>query len=77
MEYELKSVKTGRNPYTKDDVYGIDILIRTKIVNQIYNGFENLDASFCPIEKTDTINEIEAKINLFAINFIKNKYPNT
>lgn len=78
MQYELKSAKSRKNPYTdENDVYGIDVIIRTKIVSQPYDGFENLDVGFCPIEKTDNINQIEAKINVFAINFIKNKYPNT
>lgn len=78
MEYELKSATSRRNPYTnKEGVYGIDVIIKTKIVNQIYNGFENLDVSFCPIEKTDTINEIETKMNLFSTNYIRTKYPNT
>lgn len=78
MQYELKSTSANGNPYTNQEgVYGIDVIIRTKIVNQIYEGFENLDVSFCPIEKTDTINQIEAKMNAFATDFIKNKYPNT
>jgi hypothetical protein len=78
MQYELKSAKSRKNPYTdENDVYGIDVIIRTKIVNQLYDGFENLDVGFCPIEKTDNINQIEAKINVFAVNFIKSKYPNT
>lgn len=78
MEYELKSTSTSTNPYTNQNgVYGIDVLIRTKIVNQIYEGFENLDVSFCPIEKTDTINQIENKITNFAVQYIKEKYPNT
>ena len=56
MEYELKSVSSKKNPYTnEDEIYGLDVTIRTKIVNQIYDGFENLDLAFCPIEKTDTI----------------------
>jgi hypothetical protein len=78
MEYELNSVSSRRNPYTnRDGIYGLDVIIRTKIVNQTYNGFENLDSSFCPILKTDSINEIENKMTNFAVDFIKNKYPNT
>jgi hypothetical protein len=78
MEYELKSVSSKKNPYTnEDEIYGLDITIRTKIVNQTYDGFENLDLAFCPIEKTDTVNQIENKMTNFAVEFIKNKYPNT
>jgi hypothetical protein len=54
MEYILKSATSKRIPYTKDNVYGIDVLIRTAIVGQTYMGFENLDVGFCPIEKTDS-----------------------
>lgn len=78
MEYILKSVEPRKIPYTnKENVYGIDVLIRTAIVGQTYIGFENIDLSFCPIEKTDTSDSIEVKINNFAKIFISEKYKKT
>lgn len=76
MKYALKSATTDRTPYTNQDgVYGIDVVIRTKIVDQPYEGFENLNVGFCPIEKTDTINQAEQKINTYAEQFVKTNYP--
>lgn len=77
MEYILKSATSKQVPYTKKDVYGIDVLIRTGIVGQTYLGFENLDVGFCPIEKTDTVDAIEVKIGNFARAFVSEKYPKT
>jgi len=78
MEYILKSATSKQVPYTnKEGVYGIDVLIRTGIVNQTYSGFENLDVRFCPIEKTDTVDAIEVKIGNFARGFVLEKYPTT
>jgi len=78
MEYILKSATSKQVPYTnKQDVYGIDVLIRTGIVGQLYSGFENLDVGFCPIEKTDTVDAIEVKIGDFARAFVTEKYPTT
>jgi hypothetical protein len=78
MEYILKSATSKQVPYTnRDNVYGIDVLITTGIVGQTYDGFQNLNIGFCPIERTDNINQIQAKINLFATNFVTTKYPNT
>lgn len=78
MEYILKSSTSKQVPYTnKDGEYGIDVLIKTGIVGQTYNGFQNLDVSFCPLEKTDTIDDIEKKIEKFAMEFVSKKYPKT
>jgi len=78
MEYILKSATSKQVPYTnKQNMYGIDVLIRTGIVGQTYMGFENLDVGFCPIEKTDTVDAIEVKIGDFARNYVKEKYPKT
>ena len=77
IQYTLKSAKARKAPYTnEEEVYGVDILITTKIVDQPYEGFEKLDISFCPLEKTDTINQAEQKINTFAQQFILTNYPN-
>lgn len=78
MEYQLNSVVAKNLPYTnKEGIYGIDVLIKTGIVRQIYSGFENLNVGFCPIEKTDDYNSIEIKINNFATKYVTTKYPNT
>jgi len=77
MEYILKSATSKQVPYTKKDVYGIDVLIRTGIIGQTYVGFENLDVAFCPLEKTDTVDGIEVKIGNFARAFVIDKYPTT
>lgn len=78
MEYILKSSTSKQVPYTnKDGEYGIDVLIKTGIVGQTYNGFQNLDVSFCPLEKTDTVDGIEIKIGNFAREFVSKKYPKT
>ncbi len=78
MEYILKSSTSKQVPYTnKDGEYGIDVLIKTGIVGQTYNGFQNLDVGFCPLEKTDTVDGIEIKIGNFAREFVSKKYPKT
>lgn len=78
MQYILKSATAKQVPYTnRENVYGIDVLITTGIVGQTYNGFQNLNVAFCPIEKTDDYNSIEIKINAFATSFVSKKYPNT
>ena len=78
MEYILKSSTSKQVPYTnKDGEYGIDVLIKTGIVGQTYNGFQNLDVVFCPLEKTDTVDGIEVKIGNFARAFVSEKYPTT
>jgi len=78
MQYIKKSATAKQVPYTnKENVYGIDVLITTGIVGQTYNGFQNLNVAFCPIEKTDDINQIQTKIDAFATQYIATKYPNT
>jgi hypothetical protein len=78
MQYIKKSATAKQVPYTnKENVYGIDVLITTGIVGQTYDGFQNLNLSFCPIEKTDDINQIQAKIDAFATQYVATKYPNT
>lgn len=78
MEYFLKSATSKQVPFlNKEGDYGINVLIRTAIVGQTYNGFENLEVSFCPLEKTDTIDDIEKKIEKFAMEFVSKKYPKT
>jgi|688.fasta_scaffold656499_4 hypothetical protein len=78
MKYKLNSATAKNLPYTnKDGIYGIDVFIKTGIVDQTYLGFENLSLGFCPIEKTDDTNMIENKINIFAIDYVSKKYPNT
>lgn len=78
MEYIIKSATPKQIPYTnKKNEYGIDVLLITGIVNQTYAGFENIDMGFCQIEKTDSVNEIEFKINAFAKAFVLNKYKRT
>jgi hypothetical protein len=78
MDYILKSATSQAVPYTnKDSVYGIDAVVTTGIVGQTYDGFINLDVIFCPVEKTDTIDEIEVKIGDAARAYILVKYPNT
>lgn len=78
MEYVLKSSTSKQVPFlNKEGVYGITVVIRTGIVNQTYNGFENLDVGFCPLEKTDTVDDIEVKIGKYARAFVANKYPTT
>lgn len=78
MQYELKSVSLRRGPYTnKDGVYGVDIFIKTKIVDQTYRGFENLDSAFIPVSESFTTNQIENEMINFAVQFVKDKYPNT
>jgi hypothetical protein len=77
IQYTLKSAKARKIPYTnEEEVYGVDVLITTTIVGQPYEGFEKLDIGFCPLEKTDTINQAEQKINVFAQQFITTTYPN-
>lgn len=78
MEYILKSATSRQVPYTnKENVYGIDVLITTGIVGQTYDGFKNLNVGFCPVEKTDSVNQIQAKIDAFATTYVATKYPNT
>jgi len=78
MQYIKKSATAKQVPYTnKENVYGIDVLITTGIVGQTYDGFQNLNVAFCPIEKTDDINQIQTKIDAFATQYIATKYPNT
>lgn len=78
MEYILKSAISKQVPYTnRENVYGIDVAITTGIVGQTYVGFENLDIGFCPLEKTDSIDDIEIKIGAYSRNYITTKYPNT
>ena len=81
MNYELKNAVPQGVPKTKTinniEVYGIDVIITTKIVAQTYVGFENFDLGFCPILKTETIDQALVKINAYALNFVATKYPNT
>ena len=78
---ELKNAVPQGVPKTKTinniEVYGIDVIITTKIVAQTYAGFENFDLGFCPILKTETIDQALVKINTYALNFVATKYPNT
>lgn len=86
MNYELKSAKAMGLPYDKKEnpnnpnspvIYGINVIIRTGIVGQVYPGFMNQDVSFCSILKTDSIDQITEKINQHALNFVAEKYPKT
>lgn len=78
MNYVLKNATAKQVPYTnRDGVYGIDVIIFTGIQGQTYDGFQNVDQGFCPVEKTDTIDTVQEKITTFATAFIAEKYPNT
>lgn len=85
MEYKLVKASPIGLPYNrtvgikngKDLEYGIDVVITTGIVNQVYSGFQNVDRGFCKIEKTDNVEKIESKIQLYADAFVRDKYPTT
>lgn len=86
MEYKLASAfqkgmpfekQTDPNKKNSKKIFGINVTVRTRIINQVYIGFENLDNVFCPIEKTDDSSTVLLKIEEFAKSFISEKYPNT
>ena len=83
MEYKLKEVKTISVPFIKKeglppvDKYGINIMITTEIVGQTYNGFTKSDNMFFELDKADSIDENEVKMNDFATKYVSTKYPNT
>lgn len=85
MQYELKSVKAVGNPYTNRvlvnknyvEKYGINIVVTVGIVGNTYNGFCNNDGMFFELKKGQTIEQNEADMNTFAVQYVENKYPNT
>lgn len=85
MQYELKSVKAVGNPYTNKvlvnknyvEKYGINIVVTVGIVGNTYNGFCNNDGMFFELKKGQTIEQNEADMNTFAVQYVENKYPNT
>lgn len=83
MQYKLKSVTPIGKPKTQNiglppvEKYGINIIITTEIVGQVYNGFTKSDAMFFELDKADSIDENEVKMNAFATNYVATKYPNT
>ena len=83
MQYQLKSVRAAGKPETKKiglppiEKYGINIVVTVEIIDQPYNGFCNNDAMFFELEKTDTIDQSEIKMNAFAVSYVATKYPNT
>ena len=85
MEYKLVDAKAQGLPYSKVldlstpevKTFGLDLVVKSGIVGQTYPGFENVELVFCPIEKTDTVDDIEAKIITSATNYIKATYPKT
>lgn len=82
MQYELKSVKAIGNPFTKSlpnggSKYGINIIVKTGIVGNTYSGFCNNDGMFFELDKNDTIQQSEVKMNAFAIQYVLDTYPNT
>jgi hypothetical protein len=83
MEYQLKEVKVISRPFTKKDgnppvdKYGVNIMITTSIVGQTYPGFTKSDNMFFEVDPSDTIDESEVKMNDFAVNYVKTKYPKT
>jgi hypothetical protein len=79
MNYEVKDVKPVALPYTKDNVYGVQLIITTGIVGQIHPGFVNIESNtdtFCPILRTDGTDAAEEKFAEFAAEYVANKYPN-
>lgn len=85
MQYELKSVKSIGSPYTNRilvnknyiEKYGINIIVTIGVVGNTYNGFCNNDGMFFELDKNDTIQQSEVKLNAFAVQYVLNKYPNT
>lgn len=86
MNYELKSATPQGLPFEKRTnpidatspvIYGVNVIIKTGIVGQGYNGFENTDLGFCEILKTETIDQALVKIQTYASAFVVTKYPNT
>lgn len=86
MNYLLASAKPNGLPYDKKTdpfdpnsptVYGVKVIIKTKIENQTYDGFENTDFGFCDLLRTDTIDVCLVKINTYALKFVATKYPST
>lgn len=85
MQYELKSVKAVGNPYINRilvgkvyvEKYGINIVITVGIVGNTYKGFCNNDGMFFELDKNDTIQQSEVKMNAFAVQYVLDTYPNT
>lgn len=83
MQYELKEVKVISKPFTKKDgnpsvdKYGVNIMITTGIVGQNYIGFTKSDNMFFELDKSDSIDKNEVKMNTFATQYVATKYPNT
>lgn len=85
MQYELKSVKAVGNPYINRilvgkvyvEKYGINIVITVGIVGNTYKGFCNNDGMFFELKKGQTIEQNEVDMNTFAVQYVKDKYPNT
>lgn len=80
MNYIVKSQEPFALPETRDAVYGVQLVIKTGIVGQTYEGFENVDCNpdtFCPILRTDNTDEAETKFVIFAATYVATKYPNT
>ena len=80
MNYIVKSKEPFSLPETRNGIYGVQLVIKTGIVNQTYQGFENVDCNpdtFCPILRTDNTDEAEIKFTAFATAYVLNKYPNT
>ena len=79
MNYEVKDVKPTALPYTRNEVYGVQLIITTGIVGQTYPGFVNIESNndtFCPILRTDGTDAAEEKFATFAAEYVANKYPN-
>jgi hypothetical protein len=79
MNYEVKDIKPAALPFTKNSVYGVQLIITTGIVGQTYTGFVNVesnDDTFCPILRTDGTDAAEAKFVIFAADYVTTKYPN-
>ena len=80
MNYEVKNIQPQGLPETRNEVYGVPLIITTGIVGQPYNGFVNVESNadtFCPILKTDSTDSAEAKFATFAAAYVATKYPNT
>jgi hypothetical protein len=78
MEYQLSKVIATNLAYTnKDNVFGVDVIITTKIVGQEYTGFQNSNISFCPLEETDNFIDVKNKINAYAKSYVEENYPNS
>lgn len=75
MEFELRNTKATGLPETRNEVYGIPMIVWAGVKGNTYDGFTQVFETFCPLEEADGKPIVESKMISWGTEKVAEKYP--